>query len=231
MRCNQISAIKDKPTRHSIETSSFRFVQFLQKRQNQLIAISGDELESLLIERYFACQFGAFRQRKFVFPITQRGIDESLLSFADLSFCHIHPLYSARLNTSTLPMAELIEQERMFPRYIVPSNRHHWNIPPTFKNWQLNCPLKTVILSFLVSLFRPIFTEEDEFTRTPAIPSISLLPFPSPSRSIHMGIVRRFPLVGPWPRILACIHFCDTRGGEKIKRLLPVHCSGSSHVH
>ena len=45
MRCNQISAIKDTPTGHSIETSSFRFVQFLKKRQN-LIAISGDELES-----------------------------------------------------------------------------------------------------------------------------------------------------------------------------------------
>ena len=45
MRCNQISAIKDKSTGYSIETSSFRFVQFLKKRQN-LIAISGDELES-----------------------------------------------------------------------------------------------------------------------------------------------------------------------------------------
>ena len=109
MRCNQISAIKDKATRHSIETSSFRFVQFLQKRQNQLIAISGDELESLLIERYFACQFRDFHQRKFVFPITQSGIDESLLSFADLSFCHIHPLYSARLNTSTLPIFRMAE--------------------------------------------------------------------------------------------------------------------------
>ena len=63
MRCNQISAIKDKPTGYSIETSSFRFVQFLKKRQN-LIAISGDELESwfpktkAFFERYFACQFG-----------------------------------------------------------------------------------------------------------------------------------------------------------------------------
>ena len=199
MRCNQISAIKDKPTRHSIETSSFRFVQFLQKRQNQLIAISGDELESLLIERYFACQFGAFRQRKFVFPITQRGIDESLLSFADLSFCHMHPLYSARLNTSTLPMAELIEQERMFPRYIVPSNRHHWNIPPTFKNWQLNCPLKTVILSFLVSLFRPIFTEEDEFTRTDAVlPSRPFPPCLSQSLSVN-SLAYSKALPARWP--------------------------------
>ena len=67
MRCNQISAIKDKPTRYSIKTSSFRFVQFFKKRQ-KLIAISGDELESfpkardiflktrVIVERYFACQ-------------------------------------------------------------------------------------------------------------------------------------------------------------------------------
>ena len=45
MRCNQIIAIKDKPSWYSIETSSFRFVQFFKKRQ-KLIAISGDELES-----------------------------------------------------------------------------------------------------------------------------------------------------------------------------------------
>jgi len=70
MRYNQISAIKDKPTGYSIETSSFRFVQFFKRRQN-LIAISGDELESFakardiflktraIVERYFACQFEA----------------------------------------------------------------------------------------------------------------------------------------------------------------------------
>ena len=69
MRCNQISTIKDKPTRYSIETSSFRFVQFL-KRQNP-IALSGEKLKSFtkardiflktraFIGRYFACQLGA----------------------------------------------------------------------------------------------------------------------------------------------------------------------------
>ena len=67
MRCNQINTIKDKPTRYSIETISFRFVQFFEKRQN-FIAISGDELKSFtkardiflktraIIERFFACQ-------------------------------------------------------------------------------------------------------------------------------------------------------------------------------
>ena len=70
MRCNQISAIKDKLTGYSNETSSFRFVQFFKKRQ-KLIAISGDELESFteardiflktrsIVEMYFTCQFGA----------------------------------------------------------------------------------------------------------------------------------------------------------------------------
>ena len=33
--------------------------------------------------------------------------------------------------------------------------------------------------------------------------------------SLGWRIVRRFPLVGPWPRILACIHFCDTRGWRR----------------
>ena len=68
MRCNQISTIKDKPTRYSIETSSFRFVQFLKETKP---SISGDELKSFttsrdiflktraIIGRYFACQFGA----------------------------------------------------------------------------------------------------------------------------------------------------------------------------
>ena len=130
-------------------------------------------------------------------------------------------------------MAELIEQERMFARCrrcIVPSNRHHWNNPPTFKNWQLNCPLKTVILSFLVALFRAIFTEENEYTRMPSISPLPFVPFPvrrypSPSRSIHLG---QGPTSG---KRLTSLH-CETRGvGEKIKRLLPVHCSGSSHVH
>ena len=114
----------------------------------------------------------------------------------------------------------------MFPRCIVPSNRHHWNIPPTFKNWQLNCPLKTVILFFLVSLFRRTFTEENEFTR---VPSVSPLPFPvrrfpSPSRSIHWG---QGPTSG---KRLTSLHY-ETRGREKIRRLLLVHCSGSFHVH
>ena len=45
MRCNQISTIKDKPTRYSIETSSFTFVQCFKKKQD-LIAISGDKLKS-----------------------------------------------------------------------------------------------------------------------------------------------------------------------------------------
>ena len=139
MKCNQISAIKDKPTRHSIETYSFRFVQYFKKETKpdcykrrragiESFTKARDiilKTRVMLIESYFACQFGAFHLRKFVFPITQSGIDQSLLSFADLSFCHIHSLYSAGLHTSTLPMAELIEQERMFPRCIVPSNRHH----------------------------------------------------------------------------------------------------------
>ena len=71
MRCNQISVIKEKPLDiPSGPSQSFRFVQFFRKRQN-LIAISGDELESFtyardiflktraIVERYFACQFGA----------------------------------------------------------------------------------------------------------------------------------------------------------------------------
>ena len=47
MRCNKISTIKDKPTRYSIETSSFRFVQFLKKKQN-LIAIGETNWNILL---------------------------------------------------------------------------------------------------------------------------------------------------------------------------------------
>ena len=100
---------------------------FLKKRQN-LIAISGDELESFTKARGIILKTRVIVDRKvfrlpvwgfspaFVFPITQSGIDQSLLSFADLSFCHIHParfaLYSARLNTSTLPIAELDHRTR-----------------------------------------------------------------------------------------------------------------------
>ena len=98
-------------------------------------------------------------------------------------------------------LSSIIEQERMFPRYIVPSNRHHWNIPPTFKNWQLNCPLKTVILSFLVSLFRPIFTEEDEFTRTDAVLPSGAFPsclFPVPlGQYTWVTYIKAFP--ARWP--------------------------------
>ena len=126
-------------------------------------------------------------------------------------------------------MAELIEQERMFARCIVPSNRHHWNNPPTFKNWQLKSPLKTVILSSLVSLFRPTCTEENEFTR---MPSISPLPFPYGVFAVPLGQFTLVTYLRPRAKgkRLTSLH-CGTKGGEKIKRLLPVYCSGSFHVH
>ena len=187
---------------------------FLKKRQN-LIAISGDELESFTKARgiilkttvtvdrkVFRLPVWSLSPAKLRFPYNSKCY-RSIITILRRSFILSHsPVVFSSLEHQHIAdfsdgwargLSSVIEQERMFPRCIVPSNWHHWNIPPTFKNWQLNFPLKTVILSFLVSLFRPIFTQVDEFTRMPScrivLPSISILPFPSPSRSIHLGDV------------------------------------------
>ena len=69
-----------------METISFRFVQCFKKRQN-LIAISEDELKSFsnykawdiflktraIIERYFACQFGANCGKVIIESVWQSG--------------------------------------------------------------------------------------------------------------------------------------------------------------